>query len=67
MTKANDPASPCMHPTGTFTGMTIREQMALTLTAAIISANQTPKLVECIELGVRCADALIVELNNPTK
>ena len=64
MTNANDPASPVMHPTGTYSGMTIREQMALTLTAAILSSDNTCPYHRAVELGIQTADNMIYQLND---
>lgn len=67
MTNGNDPASPVMQPTGTFSGMTKREQMALTLTAAILAADNQCPFDAAAEAGVKTAYELIRELNKPTK
>lgn len=64
MTNANDPANPVMQPTGTYSGMTIREQMALTLTASLIAGGRS-RLDAC-KLGIITADELIIQLNNTT-
>lgn len=66
MTNANDPAFPVMHPTGTFSGMTIREQMALTLAAAVLQVENYTDAHSMVR-GIELADALIAHLNATQK
>lgn len=63
---ANDPAFPLEDDTSLFRGMTIREHMALTLTAAIIARGNEKNYHDAAYFGVSAARALINALNeNP--